>query len=670
MKRIIKNIAILLVAVTTLSIHSCDFLNVSDYFEETMKYDSIFSNKDNIERYLWATAAMFPDEGNFHNSFGSFVSDEIFSVHPGYYPGMNFTLGEVTPTNTLTMTRWSSMYIIIRKTNTIIANLDKAYDMTSLDRREILGYAYFMRAYAYYILLMQYGPLVILNDDVLETNEEIEYYDRARRTYDETVDYICAEFEKAATYMPSIVPVSFFGRPTSGSALGLVARLRLIQASPLWNGGSAAIRTFGTWKRTTDDVHYVSQTPDEKKWAIAAMACKRIIDLGMYQLHTVAKLPDTYTVMPLPANVSDLDFPYGAGNIDPFRSYSDIFTGEALMTRNPEYLWARNSSSLVDFTRHSFPYLNINGWGTISLPQKVVDAYRMLDGRTIEDSSIEYRYTTTGTMGGSNKIFSGYRLNSQVSNMYVNREMRFYASIGFCEAFWYCNSTANNNKKNQTFTYYSDGNAGKSSAGNYINNYNISGYTLKKYVHDDDSWGDNTEGTNHQNSQRIAKAYPIIRYAEILLSYVEALNNLTTSYSVTDDNGNSYTFTRNTEEMKSYYNMIRFRAGLPGLTDAELASTKTMQDLIERERMVEFLVENIRQFDVRRWGKYEISESAPIMGMDIEADRASGAFYNVVPIGHSRVRDRIVDKKLILFPIELDEIRKSPSLDQNPGWQY
>ena len=54
--------------------------------------------------------------------------------------------------------------------------------------------------------------------------------------------------------------------------------------------------------------------------------------------------------------------------------------------------------------------------------------------------------------------------------------------------------------------------------------------------------------------------------------------------------------------------------------------------------------------------------------MDIEATR-SGGYYAVVPVNDRKVRSRVVDKKLILFPIQLDEVRKAPSLDQNPGYQ-
>jgi hypothetical protein len=648
-----------------MTFHSCNFLTVDDYFNETLKYDSIFTTTRNTERYLWATAGMLPEEGNFFSGFGSFASDEGFAL-TNDFAGMQYTLGNITPTNIGgSMAKWNTMYVIIRRANTILANLDKAADMTALDRRDILAFTYFLRAYAYYQLLMQYGPIVIMGDDVLETNEGTEYYDRARATFDESVDYICEELERAATYLPNAVSVSLFGRPTRGAAWGLITRLRLIQASPLWNGGDAARRTFGYWRRSTDQVHYVSQTSDEKKWATAAAASWRIIESGNYRLHTVPKMDDTYAI---PANVPRGDFPLGAGNIDPFRSYSDMFTGEALVVRNPEYLWANWSTSLVNFGRFSFPVTPLNGWNSISIPQKIINAYRMADGRTIENSSSEYPYSQTGFMGGVNITFSGYRLNGTASNMYVNREMRFYASIGFSQAFWPCNSTANANLRNQTLTYYLDGNAGVRSTNNNPFNYPVTGYTLRKYVHEDDSWGD-VFSIGSDGARRIPKAYPVIRYAEILLSYVEALNNLTTDHTEVYNSENSKTFRRDTDEMKYYFNMVRFRAGLPGLTDEELASRQTMQELIERERMVELLFENIRYFDIRRWGIFEQAESEPIMGMDTEATR-NGGYYNIVPVNHARARNRVSDRRLILYPIELNEVRKAPSMDQNPGYQF
>jgi hypothetical protein len=654
------------VAVVAAMFGSCNFLSVDDYFNETMRYDSVFSSKYNLERYLWATAASFPDEGAiFGNNYtpGPTAADEGFTLFgEREFRGMAYVLGYVTPNDLYSMNTWNSMYIIIRKANTILARMDEAKDMTQLDKRDMLGFVYFMRAYAYYHLAVKYGPVVLVGDEPMLNNEEAGYYDRARATFDETIDYICDELERAAQYLPrpEMVAVSDFGRPHVGAAYALAARLRLIQASPLYNpkpDNRAATIYFGDWTRSTDGVHYVAQTYDERKWAVAAAAAKRVMDMGIYSLHTVERMNDTPA---LPANVSSAPFPEGAGNIDPFHSYSDMFTGEAVAARNPEFVWGRWSNNVRNYTRHSFPLGVFDGWNGMCVTQKVIDAYRMADGRDIHNSSAEYPYRTEGTLN-RNITFSGYPLRNTVHNMYVNREMRFYASIGFSQRYWTCSSTTESTRKNKVIVYEVDGNSGKNQMGTSTTDYPITGYVLTKYVHPDDAWAG-------AGAQRQTKAFPIIRYAEILLSYAEALNNLTTSHVITGGgDGESLSFTRNTDAIAKAFNQVRYRAGLPGLTAEELSSPAKIQELIERERMIEFLYEDRRYFDVRRWGKYEETEKELITGMNVET--SGEAYYSIVPVNHAKARNRTVNKRMVLFPLALDEVRKAKSLDQNPGWQ-
>ena len=656
---------ILLLSVALMPFHSCNFLSVDDYFNETLKYDSVFSNKYNIERYLWATAASLPDEAAIYgNNYtpGPFATDEGFTLSdPGTFRGMTYNMGWITPANIYVMNTWNSLYLIIRKANTILSRLDEVQDMTSYERMEFLGYVYFMRAYAYYHLAVKYGPVILLGDEVLNNNEEAAYYDRARSTWDETCDYICDELEKAAQYLPypNQIAVVDFGRPHKGAALGLVARLRLIQASPLYNPSptnSAAITHFSNWKRKTDGVHYVSQSYDERKWAVAALAAKRVMDMDIFHLYTSERMSDSPE---LPANVSSAPFPDGAGDIDPFRSFSEIFTGEAIAARNPEFVWARSSTTVAEYTYYAFPTGVYGAPSTLCVTQKVIDAFRMADGRDIRNSSAEYPYRTTGTLD-RNVTFSEYELRNNVHNMYVNREMRFYASIGFSERFWPCNSTSDNTYKNFQASYEVSGNSGKNLASS-TTNYPVTGHVLTKFIHHDDAW-------TGAGAKRFQKSFPIIRYADILLSYAEALNNLTQSHTFTDeDTDESFTFSRDRNEIAGAFNQVRYRVGLPGLTDEELDSPSKLQEAIERERMIEFLFEDRRYFDVRRWGKYEETENELIMGMNIDA--SGDAYYTAVPINHSYARNRTVDKKMVLFPLDLNEVRKAPSLDQNPGWQ-
>jgi len=650
---------------TVLISASCrKYLTVDNYFSDELKLDTVFAKSRHIEAYLWGTASMFPDEGNLQlNSHtpGPFATDEgftAFSTAPGYN-GIRYVLGDVNAANLYSFNLWGHYYKIIRKCNTIVSRIDEAKDMTTTDRFTILAYARFIRAYAYYNILADYGPPILLGDEIIESNAVLKDYDRPRSTYDEAVEYICAELETAAKFLPATLPLVEFGLPNKTAAYGLVARIRLIHASPLYNGGQAARSYFGNWRRKTDGAQYVSQSYDEKRWAVAAAAAKRLIDnaaASNLRLYTVAADGDTPA---LPEGVtSDPNYyqqwPNGANGIDHYRSYSEMFNGEAVIPVNPEYVWARRSGAIMNDTRMSFPE-KLGGYNGTSITQKVIDNYAMVDGREINNSSSKYSYTESGFTGAA-KVFSGYRLNAGISNMYANREARFYASVGFSGAFWPMSSSTSSGFYNQTIEYYFDSPNGKGSISS-TTDYPITGYVLKKFIHPNDAWG----GTN---ARRMDKAFPIIRYAEILLSYAEALNNLNGSHTVELD-GTTHTYSRDMNEIKRTFNQIRYRAGLPGITGSEDAVT--FQKLIEKERMIEFLFENRRYYDVRRWGIMEEVESEAIRGMNVEASR--DAFFAKVIPNTSRIGARIVNKRLALVPLPLNEVRLLPSLDQNPGWE-
>ena len=57
-----KRLMITLCTAFYFCLSSCNYLNVDEYFADTLGYDSIFQNKMNLQKYLWATAAFFPDE--------------------------------------------------------------------------------------------------------------------------------------------------------------------------------------------------------------------------------------------------------------------------------------------------------------------------------------------------------------------------------------------------------------------------------------------------------------------------------------------------------------------------------------------------------------------------------------------------------------------------------
>lgn len=669
---IIKRIALLAFMIQLIVMaSSCKkYLNIDEYFDDEFNIDSAFANPRNMEAYMWGAAAMFPDESNtirFGYTPGPMATDEGLNGLTGggssnVYYGMDFATGRISPDffgdSSPSLDQWGKYYKIIRKCNSILQNLDRPKGMTNSDRLRIEGYTRFIRAYAYYNILVDYGPAILLGDEVVNTNESIEYYDRPRATYDETMDYTCSEFEKAALLLPKEVSILDFGRPAKGAALALIARLRLIHASPLFNGGPVASSYFGNWKRKTDNVNYVSQQYSESRWAVAAAAAKRVMDLGLYRLYTVPKDDKTPA---LPQGVtSDPNFygnyPDGAAGIDPLRSYSDIFNGEAVAEINKEIIWGRNTGYLVTTISQGSMPPSLGGWGRFCVTQKVVDAYLMDDGRSKEEATANGYYSETGYTTQP-RNFSGYPLNSGIYKMYANREMRFYASIGFNEAVWQAQSSTSVN--NYTAKYYYQGPDGRGGVTASSPNYPITGYVIKKYNHPMDAF----QGTG---ARHIKKAYSIIRYAEILLSYAEALNNLTGSHTV-QLGDQQYTMSRNAEEIKAAFNLVRYRAGLPGLKASQLSSVTEVQKQIERERMVELLWENRRFYDVRRWGIYEETEREPIRGMNPDGATKDAYYQRVIP-GTSSFMTRVVHKKLAFLPIPRAEMRRLPSLDQNPGY--
>lgn len=174
------------------------------------------------------------------------------------------------------------------------------------------------------------------------------------------------------------------------------------------------------------------------------------------------------------------------------------------------------------------------------------------------------------------------------------------------------------------------------------------------------------------------KPFPIIRYAEILLEYVEALNNVQGSETVEayDSHGlpATVTVTRDEAEMARYFNMIRYRAGLPGATTAQLSSKEEFQKVVMNERQIELFNEGYRYFDTRRWGIYldEDANTSNWRGLNVEKDRTNAnnneGFWDIVTINTQNIRDRQAKPRMVLLPIPHDELLKVPAMDQNPGW--
>ena len=142
----------------------------------------------------------------------------------------------------------------------------------------------------------------------------------------------------------------------------------------------------------------------------------------------------------------------------------------------------------------------------------LIDSYKMIDGYDIHHSSANYPYPDASHAGDpidiAYRVSDGYTVNGNVAKVDAYREPRFYATIGYNHCIWPGTSYVGNDPvTNVEVTYYSDGNAGP--LPEYPDNYNRTGYTLRKYINQED---------NMKGSCR-AKTFAVFRYAEIPVSY-------------------------------------------------------------------------------------------------------------------------------------------------------
>jgi hypothetical protein len=247
----------------------------------------------------------------------------------------------------------------------------------------------------------------------------------------------------------------------------------------------------------------------------------------------------------------------------------------------------------------------------------------------------------------------------------ANREPRFYASVAYNGSIWENEGTnVNENKRyTQVFIYRNSPNDGKNASGFYY----WTGIGIRKYYHHED-WQD----------VRIKKAEPAIRYAEVLLAYAEAINELDGTHTIPAYDGTgSITVSRNPDEISRGLRPVRVRGGLKDFTGDYYSSKDEMRKRIKREWQIEFMGESHRYYDLRRWGDAEREEAMPVWGFNM--DMTGPLTYNetndykqrnlwVIPHEISLI-PAIFAEKMYLWPIAQDELRRNRKMTQNPGWK-
>lgn len=167
-----------------------------------------------------------------------------------------------------------------------------------------------------------------------------------------------------------------------------------------------------------------------------------------------------------------------------------------------------------------------------------------------------------------------------------------------------------------------------------------SGYWFKKFVDESDAF----KGADAGNMD-----FPLMRYAEILLTYAEAKIMLGDIDNLTKQN----------------INEVRARAGLD-MTEADVTLPKYSSysqsqwvDLIRNERRIEFAAEGLRYNDIIRWRTAEDVLNQPALG---DTRKVNGELNSI------KVESRSFQEKNYLWPFHESVLRVNPGLKQNPGY--
>ncbi len=661
---------------------SCsDYLESDQYFKDRMTEEKVFGSKEYSEEWLAHTYSFLTNECADVCSKGytphCFADDMYYGDRDGNYdvstePALSyneFHMGEYTEDDK--QDSWAQCYKGIRNATTFILNIGINREMTTEEIADYKAQARFVRAYYYWLLLRKYGPVPLLPEEGADYTESYDEIATPRSTYEECAEYISNEMVLAAKDLQvTRRDEQSVARPTRGAALAARAKVLLYAASPLANGN------IGDYARQlTDDqgTPLLSADYNEEKWARAAAAARDVMELGAYHLYvanfrTTGSSSYPVTIAP-PYNdeFSGNNWPDGWADIDPFESYRAVFNGTLNASENPELIFTRGNNggeSVAMMVAHQLPRI-ASGWNTHGLTQKQCDAYYMNDGADCPGKDKEI-----GRGDGSDRL-TGYvtqedvdagryqPLAEGVSLQYANREPRFYASVAYNGSVWHLeNESQEQNREQQVFYYRGDGNG-------YTNTmfWLRTGIGVMKFVHPRDTY------ENGDLGNVVSKTEPAIRYADILLIYAEALNELESSYSIPSwDGSQAYTISRDISEMKKGIRPVRIRAGVPDYTAEVYSDRDAFRKKLKRERQIELMGEGQRYYDLRRWKDAPEEESLPVYGCNVLMTSGQKDLFHTPVVAWAL--QSAFSRRMWFWPIRHSELKRNKRLTQNPGWTY
>ena len=483
---------------------------------------------------------------------------------------------------------WESRYRAIRKCNRVINQMDlvpnditKSPEQEAQDRATMMAEARTFRAYFYWEMFLRYGPVPIVTEVLDPSEDMVTPYNGKRPSVKEfVVDFVLKELSESEPDLLS------YEDAWSANRIGRLSK-------PMARALMSRIKLYMASPRYAADSGIT--------WQDAADAAKSFInDYGMnFGL-------------------------FAEANIDPAENYGNAVLRTQYTGNNNEVIFFRNDVAINWSGISSDTPVGEGGSGGNCPSQNLVDMYDMADG-----SSPFKQYDATGApVYASGSLTPAINAESGYNDadMWANRDPRLSATVLYQGTPW---GTMRDNSTIDVRPGMADNPTGNANA-------TPTGYYMRKYI------PATILSSNHGGSAY--RLWTIIRYAEILMNYAEALNEVQGPC----------------QEVYDMLDMVRHRAGITGnVADrADLKDKDAMRNFIRKERTVEFAFEEHRSWDVRRWNVAVEALSRPIYGVNVDMNG------NVT---RKKAQDRVFEQRMYLYPIPEGEVWKT-GLENNPGW--
>ena len=669
-----KKICIFLFCV--LAATACDsFFDINLKDQATL--EDTMSRSATVKRYLAHLYSYIPREEAIRNYEGGTVlrADESLVAKSQYetywYKVRRGEYGSDNSNSDSNANYWSRYYIAINECTTFLDNVDLDREDAPELVQQMKGEARFLRAFYYFILLRQYGPVIIWGDQAADQGVQAETLDR--NTVDENFDFILSELDKAIELLSDEAAFSDIGlslasskgRATKGAAMALKSRVLLYAASPLYNGQNGTGMYDGLQNHRGERLF---PAYDPAKWDAVATASKAVIDLGRYEL--------TRSETPGQSDLQNAAASYQTVWFQGWDTNREIIWGWWYRSWGDESL---GNGCDIAFAAPAGGKIALAGYSLTSPSLKLVDAYPMWE--TGRYPVLGY-YKTNGMLDYSRPIVdeaSGYRAEGwtegyqqtvdvdpswakpfKAHNSTVGRDGRYYANF-VPNGFWWPSATTNSGGPVR-FTCYNSGEA--TAPYSATDACNRVGYVWRRLYK-----AGNPLKNLTADYQSVRYVYPAFRLAEQYLIYAEACNEKTA---------------RDAAQAIWAVDQVRARVGLNGLRaaypdidfdNADGVSTvagvtrtgkEWLRWIILQERLCEFAFENQRHYDMTRrlmaLEEYNIENWT----LHVTADNYEDSYRRV---SDDYIGGRsLFQQRDYLFPFGSAQIAEMTNYTQNPGW--